>query len=98
SYAIGAFFNGPANTRILTVTNGNGTSQVMLIWEHSRDPGCVYTTGTPPVSVPWPLNDVDAPNHYPEYRHSGVYNVVFCYAHVTSIKIPDLQIPMFYCQ
>jgi prepilin-type N-terminal cleavage/methylation domain-containing protein/prepilin-type processing-associated H-X9-DG protein len=100
SYAIGAFANGPQNQRLLTITNGNGTSNVMLIWEHSRDPGCVYTNSSLSLfSVPWPLTDTDAPNHYPEYRHNGVYNVVFCDAHVTTMRIADLSMPtMFYCQ
>ena len=92
SYAIGAFNGGPAGTRLLHITNGNGTANVMLIWEHSRDPGCVYN------GIPWPLTDVDAPNHYPEHRHGGSYNVVFCDAHVATVRIPELNTAMFYCR
>lgn len=97
-YAIGSFEGGPQNMRILTVTNGNGTSQVMLIWEHSRDPGCIYTTAAYPNGIPWPFTDADVMNHYPEPRHSGVYNVVFCDGHATPMHVTELKLEMFYCQ
>jgi prepilin-type N-terminal cleavage/methylation domain-containing protein/prepilin-type processing-associated H-X9-DG protein len=97
-YAIGSFLGGPAGARILDVTNGNGTSQVMFIWEHSRDPGCVYSTSSNPLGIPWPFTDPDVLNHYPEGRHNGVYNVVFCDGHVTTMQIKDLSMPMFYVQ
>jgi prepilin-type N-terminal cleavage/methylation domain-containing protein/prepilin-type processing-associated H-X9-DG protein len=96
SYAIGSFSGGPAGMPLVLITKGNGTSQVMLIWEHSRDPGCVYNQNNQ--TVPWPLTDADAPQHYPESRHGGVYNVVFCDGHVTSMRIADLSLPMFYCR
>ena len=55
---------------------------------------CELVRGLPP-GLPWPLTDVDAPNHYPD-RHVGVYNVLFCDGHVTSFTIADLSIPLFY--
>jgi prepilin-type processing-associated H-X9-DG protein len=84
---------------LLDVTNGNGTSQVMFAWDHARHPGCA-TNGTMPVGVPpdlpWPADDTDVVNHYPEARHVGVYNVLFCDGHVTAMRKMDLTTPMFY--
>jgi prepilin-type processing-associated H-X9-DG protein len=49
-----------------------------------------------PEGLPWPTTDTDAPNHYPEARHLGVYNAVWCDGHVTAMKILDLTNAMFY--
>ena len=101
SYAINAVTGGPQGLKLVVITNGNGTSQVMFIWEHCRSPGCA-TNGTVPVGyppgLPWPINDVDALNHYPEPRHLGVYNVLFCDGHVASMRKTDLTTPMYYVQ
>jgi prepilin-type N-terminal cleavage/methylation domain-containing protein/prepilin-type processing-associated H-X9-DG protein len=98
SYGLGSFTGGPAGVSLITITNGNGTSQVMYAWEHSRLPGCGLVI-TPTYSVPWPLSDPDAPNHYPESRHSGMYNLVYCDGHVTTMRIAELSMPtMFFCQ
>jgi prepilin-type processing-associated H-X9-DG protein len=97
--ACGAARGGPAGARLLDITNGNGTSQVMFGWEHSRLPACA-TNGTQPAGLPsglpWPTTDEDAPNHYPEARHMGTYNVLWCDGHVTAMKIADLSTPLFY--
>jgi prepilin-type N-terminal cleavage/methylation domain-containing protein/prepilin-type processing-associated H-X9-DG protein len=98
SYAISSFEGGAAGVKLPIITNGNGTSQVMLIWEHSRDPGCVYTAPGTTTTIPWPADEPDAANHYPEARHGGFYNVVFCDGHVTTMRIAYLKRPMFYCQ
>jgi prepilin-type N-terminal cleavage/methylation domain-containing protein/prepilin-type processing-associated H-X9-DG protein len=99
SYAFGSATGGPAGARLLDITNGNGTSQVLFGWEHSRLPACatngMQPAGLPP-GLPWPTTDSDAPNHYPEARHLGVYNAVWCDGHVTAIKIADLSTPLFY--
>jgi prepilin-type N-terminal cleavage/methylation domain-containing protein/prepilin-type processing-associated H-X9-DG protein len=99
SYAINGVGGGPAGMRLVDVTNGNGTSAVMLAWEHSRHPGCA-TNGTAPANypayLPWPVDDTDALNHYPEPRHFGVYNVVFCDGHVVAMRKADLQREMYY--
>lgn len=90
SYALSAVTGGPTGMRLVDVTNGNGTSQVMLAWEHARHPGCSYG------GLPWPVNDVDAINHYPEPRHLGMYNVLFCDGHVVPMRKANLTTGMFY--
>ncbi|MBY0459051.1 MAG: DUF1559 domain-containing protein [Gemmataceae bacterium] len=93
SYAISGVQNGPGGLRLLDVTNGNGTSNVMYMWEHSRTPGCAYTDGRP-----WPVTDLEAPNHYPEARHGGVYGVLFCDGHMVMMRMADTTTAMFYAR
>jgi prepilin-type N-terminal cleavage/methylation domain-containing protein len=101
SYAINGVQGGPQGARLLDVTNGNGTSQVMLLWEHCRSPICatngIIPVGLPPY-LPWPVDDVDAINHYPDIRHLGVYGVLFCDGHAIMMPKSDLQTPMYYDQ
>jgi prepilin-type N-terminal cleavage/methylation domain-containing protein/prepilin-type processing-associated H-X9-DG protein len=98
SYAISGVNGGPAGMSLVQITNGNGTSNVLLVWEHSRQPAC-STTGTQPAGLPgglpWPVSDSDAPYHYPA-RHVGTFNVLFCDGHVTNMTTTDLSNPLFY--
>jgi prepilin-type N-terminal cleavage/methylation domain-containing protein/prepilin-type processing-associated H-X9-DG protein len=98
SYAMNGVSGGPSGMPLVIITNANGTSNVMLVWEHSRLPSCA-TNGIQPPGIPagrpWPLTDLDAPNHYP-LRHIGVFNVLFCDGHVTSMTTADLSNPLFY--
>ena len=99
SYAINGVDGGPQGMKLTHITNGNGTAQVMFAWDHSRHPGCA-TNGTAPPglppNIPWPVDDSDAVNHYPEPRHIGVYNVLFCDGHVNPMRRADLTATMFY--
>jgi prepilin-type N-terminal cleavage/methylation domain-containing protein len=99
AYAFNGVTGGPAGMRLLDVIGGNGSSQVMLGWDHSRHPGCA-TNGTLPVGVPaglpWPVDDTDVLNHYPEPRHVGVYMVVFCDGHALPMRKADLKTALFY--
>ena len=92
SYALSGIDGGPTGMKLVDVTNGNGTSQVMLAWEHSRHAGCSSN------GLPWPVNDADAINHYPEPRHLGVYNVLFCDGHVNPLRKAELTTAMFYAR
>lgn len=99
SYAFNGVAGGPPGVRLRHITNGNGTSQVMFGWEHARHPGCATNPTAPgylPADLPWPPDDADAVNHYPEPRHLGVYNVLFCDGHVTAMRKADLRTPMYY--
>jgi prepilin-type processing-associated H-X9-DG protein len=84
---------------LVNLTNGNGTSQVMFAWDHCRSPGCatngVSPPGLPP-NTPWPVDDADQVNHYPEARHLGVYNVLLCDGHVQTMRKDELRPYMYY--
>lgn len=99
SYAMNAVFGGPAGVPLLHITNGNGTSNVLIGWEHARLPACA-TNGIQPAGMaaglPWPLTDSDAPNHYPGIRHIGTFNVLYCDGHVVNITTQNLSTPLFY--
>jgi prepilin-type N-terminal cleavage/methylation domain-containing protein/prepilin-type processing-associated H-X9-DG protein len=99
SYAINGVDGGPQGQSLLSITNGNGTAQVMFAWDHARHPGCA-TNAQMPVGVgpglPWPVDDSDAVNHYPEPRHFGIYNVLFCDGHVVPMRKAQLARPMYY--
>jgi len=98
SYAMNGVTGGPAGLSLLQITNGNCTSQILLVWKHSRLPGCA-TNGSQPFGLPaglsWPVTVADAPNHYPP-RHIGTFNVLFGDGHVTNMTIVDLSNPLFY--
>jgi len=99
SYGLNGVTGGPAGQRLLDVTNGNGTAQVMFLWEHCASPYCsLTTTGADGASVnlPYPPDDVAAVNHYPESRHAGVYGVQFCDGHVAMMRKGDVQASMYY--
>jgi prepilin-type N-terminal cleavage/methylation domain-containing protein/prepilin-type processing-associated H-X9-DG protein len=99
SYAINGVGGGPEGVKLTHITNGNGTAQVMFAWDHARHPGCATNGAAPPglpPELPWPVHDSDALNHYPEPRHSGVYNVLFCDGHVVAMRKMELTAAMFY--
>jgi prepilin-type N-terminal cleavage/methylation domain-containing protein/prepilin-type processing-associated H-X9-DG protein len=91
-YALNGVNGGPAGLRLVQITGGNGTSQVMYLWEHCRAAGCSYN------GVPWPVDDADWINHYPENRHGGVFGVQFCDGHVIMTRRSELTNAMFYAQ
>jgi prepilin-type processing-associated H-X9-DG protein/prepilin-type N-terminal cleavage/methylation domain-containing protein len=99
AYALNGVWGGPAGMKLVDITNGTGTSEVMFAWDHSRHPGCATNNTDPPgmgPGWPWPVNDSDVVNHFPEARHGGVYNVAFCDGHVTPMRKSDLTTAMFY--
>jgi prepilin-type processing-associated H-X9-DG protein len=101
SYAVNGVVGGPLGLPLVNITNGNGTSQVMFVWEHCRSPICATNGTTPaglPFGLPWPLDDSDWINHYPEPRHMGVFNVQFCDGHVIALTRDDVTTAMYYIQ
>ncbi len=99
SYAINGVTGGPAGESLVVITNAAGTSNVMFAWDHSRHPGCATNPWRPPgvgPGLPWPPDDADAINHYPEPRHGGVFNVVFCDGHVEAKKKNTLRRELYY--
>jgi prepilin-type N-terminal cleavage/methylation domain-containing protein/prepilin-type processing-associated H-X9-DG protein len=96
SYALNSVFGGPCGRSLTIISNGNGTAQVMLGWEHSNIPACAYSQPGSPAQ-PWPFYDADAGRHYAA-RHIGVFNVLYCDGHVTSMVRQELQLSLFYTQ
>ena len=92
SYALSDVIGGPTGMRLVDVTNGNGASQVIHAWEHDRHPGCSDA------GFPWPVDAPDTMMHYPESRHLGAYNVLFCDGHVVPMRKSDLRTEMFYAR
>lgn len=100
-YAVNGVVGGPAGAKLLDVTNGNGTAQVVYLWEHCRAPGCA-TNGTAPAGLPgglpWPVDDADWINHYPENRHAGVFGAQFCDGHVVMLRKTEFTATMYYAR
>jgi prepilin-type N-terminal cleavage/methylation domain-containing protein/prepilin-type processing-associated H-X9-DG protein len=121
SYAMNYVTGGPSGQRLQVLSNGNGSSNIMFIWDHAKTPGCANSThaalphnGTTKTGTvtypdgprsPWPFTPpVPAdPNftaatiitHYPQNRHDGVFNVLYCDGHIAPIRQIDLTTEMF---
>jgi prepilin-type N-terminal cleavage/methylation domain-containing protein/prepilin-type processing-associated H-X9-DG protein len=91
SYALSKIIGGPQGMKLASVSSGNGTSKVMLAWEHDNTPGCSGDDG----GVFVPFNNEDAQAHYPVARHQDVFHVLFCDGHVTAMEQDDLQVIAF---
>lgn len=93
AYAMNYGRAGPAGKSLTHVSNGNGTSQVMLLWEHNSVPLCAVTN--PP--APRTYAPFDAPDaktrHYPA-RHGESFNAAFCDGHVELLRNDQLRVPM----
>ena len=95
-YAINGVTGGPAGSSLGHITNGNGTSNVMFVWDHGGIPACGLTLSTGITIPAEPFLNPEDPIHYPVWRHMGVYTVAFCDGSVRSIRQPELKIPDFY--
>ena len=92
SYAMSKVIGGPNGMRLGTISEGSGTSKVMLAWEHDNQPGCSDTGGIPV----YPFTSDVAQHHYPVARHEGVFHIVFCDGHVVPLGQEDLAWQGFY--
>jgi prepilin-type N-terminal cleavage/methylation domain-containing protein/prepilin-type processing-associated H-X9-DG protein len=95
SYAMNFVTGGPAGQSLVQITNGNGSSNIMLVWDHGKYIACAeqFANGT---RSPWTLTNPRDFQHYPVVRHNGVFCVLFCDGHVTAIPQSDLSLPLFY--
>jgi prepilin-type N-terminal cleavage/methylation domain-containing protein/prepilin-type processing-associated H-X9-DG protein len=101
SYAMNYVTNGPNGRKLTDLINGNGSSNILIVWDHGKTPGCAYSSYAAPRG-PWLFDGretaaeiVAGPiTHYPP-RHSGVFNVLFCDAHVSAMTPNDLMKNLF---
>ncbi len=98
SYGMNYVTGGPNGRRLTDLTNGNGSSNIVIVWDHGRTPGCANSTLAAPRG-PWqPFANPDDTTHYPAQRHDGVFNVLFCDGHVDAMTQSDLALPLFYAR
>jgi prepilin-type N-terminal cleavage/methylation domain-containing protein/prepilin-type processing-associated H-X9-DG protein len=96
SYGMNFITGGPSGLPLAGITRGNGTSNVMLLWDHANLPGCANSINMQNRIPVDPLMPGVETTHYPQERHGGVYNVLFCDGHVVGLTKNDLQNSMFY--
>src|SRR5438874_2629477 len=69
SYGMNYVTGGPNGKKLTDLINGNGSSNIMIVWDHGRTPGCANST-IPAPRGPWhPFGDVTQV-HYPQARHN----------------------------
>jgi prepilin-type N-terminal cleavage/methylation domain-containing protein/prepilin-type processing-associated H-X9-DG protein len=97
SYGMNYITGGPNGRPLTDLTNGNGSSNIMIVWDHGRTPGCANSRLAAPRG-PWkPYVDPADSTHYP-LRHSGVFNVLFCDGHVVALTQNDLVDSLFFAR
>jgi prepilin-type N-terminal cleavage/methylation domain-containing protein/prepilin-type processing-associated H-X9-DG protein len=95
SYGMNYVTGGPNGRNLLVVIDGNGSSNVMIVWDHGKTPGCANST-IPAPRGPWkPYTGPSALTHYPP-RHTQTFNVLFCDGHAQNMRDDDLQDALFY--
>jgi prepilin-type N-terminal cleavage/methylation domain-containing protein/prepilin-type processing-associated H-X9-DG protein len=89
SYGMNYVNGGPNGKSLVYLTNGNGTSNILIVWDHGKTPGCADSThAATPANPrgPWPFPDATNPRtHYPDQRHTNVFNVLYCDGHTVGM-------------
>jgi prepilin-type N-terminal cleavage/methylation domain-containing protein/prepilin-type processing-associated H-X9-DG protein len=97
SYGMNYVNGGPNGRRLTDLTLGNGSSNILIVWDHAKTPGCadsshVATADTPRGPAPWPDSTY---THYPSNRHGDTFNVLYCDGHTAAMSQNDLGLTMF---
>lgn len=88
SYGMNWISAGPEGLPLTDIVNGNGSSHVLFMWEHSSVPGCcIFISNTNRLLIPF--SSAEAPRHYAE-RHSGICNILYCDGHVAGTLRSEL--------
>jgi prepilin-type N-terminal cleavage/methylation domain-containing protein/prepilin-type processing-associated H-X9-DG protein len=86
SYAMNYVSGGPNGKSLGQLTNGNGSSNILIVWDHGKTPGCADSTHAATATNPrgpWPFPNATNPkSHYPDERHTNTFNVLYCDGHV----------------
>jgi prepilin-type N-terminal cleavage/methylation domain-containing protein/prepilin-type processing-associated H-X9-DG protein len=89
SYGMNYVNGGPNGKKLVWLTNGNGTSNILIVWDHGKTPGCADSTHAATAANPrgpWPFPDTTNPKtHYPDQRHTNTFNVLYCDGHTTAM-------------
>jgi len=99
SYGMNYVTNGPNGQKLPDISLGNGTTKVIIVWDHGRTPGCANSRIAAPRG-PWKQPDgtfvlESDTTHYPVRRHQGVFMALYCDGHVTPLQQSDLLDTMF---
>ena len=99
SYGMNYVTNGPNGRTLPEISAGNGTSKVVVVWDHGRTPGCANSKIAAPRG-PWKQPDgtfvlESDTTHYPVRRHQGVFMVLYCDGHVGAVGQSELLEGMF---
>jgi prepilin-type N-terminal cleavage/methylation domain-containing protein len=97
SYGMNYVNGGPNGKRLIDLTNGNGASNILIVWDHAKTPGCAdsshaATPANPRGPAPWPDTGM---THYPQRRHGTIFNVLSCDGHVNAMTQHDLALNLF---
>jgi prepilin-type N-terminal cleavage/methylation domain-containing protein/prepilin-type processing-associated H-X9-DG protein len=96
SYGMNYVTGGPNGLPLINLINGNGSSNILIVWDHGNTPGCANSKIIAPRG-PWqPFNNPADARHYPQRRHTNVFNALYCDGHVNAITQNDLTLPLFY--
>jgi prepilin-type N-terminal cleavage/methylation domain-containing protein/prepilin-type processing-associated H-X9-DG protein len=96
SYGMNYVTGGPNGRKLVQIDNG--TSNVLIVWDHARTPGCANSKVAAPRG-PWtPFVNPSDYTHYPMQRHGGVFNALFCDGHAEAISQSDLHMSRFYAE
>jgi prepilin-type N-terminal cleavage/methylation domain-containing protein/prepilin-type processing-associated H-X9-DG protein len=94
SYGMNYVTGGPNGMKLEAISKG--TSNVIIVWDHARTPGCA-NSGIAAPRGPWlPFVNQNDFTHYPIQRHGGYFNAVYCDGHVAVTMQTDLLNGLFY--
>ncbi|MBN9524126.1 DUF1559 domain-containing protein [bacterium] len=105
SYGMNYVTGGPNGRPVLDVSNGNGASHVLIVWDHARTPGCANSNkaaprgpwAAPGTGPGWPsdFTGTSAVTHYPK-RHAGLFNALYVDGHTATMAPTELTDALFY--
>ena len=98
-YGMNYVSGGPNGKKLVELTGGNGTSNILIVWDHAKTPGYADSSHAATAANPrgpWPFPDTTNPrSHYPDQRHNNLFNVLYCDGHVSGMAQNDLMTSLF---